>query len=117
MAHAAIERELEIVLQECLPHAGFVRRFGFVQKAHVWAALQKAPEEPLERARAVLSAFNDLRNAITRRESERDVDLVLRRALQETAWSGSSLGADAVQYLAATIFAFIDNAGRLPARS
>jgi len=82
--HAALEREIDIVLSRLLPHADRMRGLGFGHKLSVLQAAWRGPEEAGDKLCHALFRFNELRNAIAHGDLAREVDgklALLARAL------------------------------------
>jgi hypothetical protein len=62
--HAAIERELDLSLRDCLPATHRLIGLGFRQKVSVWAAVQKADDRAIQAAIDVMTQFNEVRNEV-----------------------------------------------------
>ena len=62
--HAALEREIDVVLAALLPHGHKVKHFGYGHKIDVLAAAWKGDPESGDKLYRVLFRFNELRNAV-----------------------------------------------------
>lgn len=62
--HAALEREIDVVLGALLPHGQKVKHFGYGHKIDVLAAAWKGDPESGDKLYWVLFRFNELRNAV-----------------------------------------------------
>ena len=77
--HAAIEKELDLALQESLPRAERLWGLGFGQKISVWHAAQDVDGEEIEVAVAVMKRFNELRNEVAHPGGGKNVDAAIER--------------------------------------
>lgn len=76
--HAALEREMDIVLSQLLPRAGKLYGLGFGQKISVLQAAWKGPPEAGDKLCHTLLRFNELRNAIAHGDKAKEVDKKLK---------------------------------------
>jgi len=80
--HAALEREIDVVLATLLPRADKLRRnFGFANKIDVLAAAWKGEHEAGDRLHLVLLRFNDLRNSVAHGDELPKVEAWLSKLL------------------------------------
>lgn len=79
--HAALEREVDVVLAALLPHGDKIRHFGYGHKIDVLAAAWKAEPEDGEKLYKVLFRFNELRNAVAHGDRADLVEAALKRLL------------------------------------
>jgi hypothetical protein len=77
--HAAIEKELDLALEACLPKAERLWGLGFAQKLSVWFAAQRVDGPEIQIAVNVMKRFNELRNRVAHPGSQADVDAAIRR--------------------------------------
>lgn len=80
--HAALEREIDVVLAGLMPHAERIRHFGFGQKIDVMAAVWKGDEEAGMQLHLVLRRFNDLRNSVAHGDAIDKVERFLGRLVE-----------------------------------
>jgi hypothetical protein len=79
--HAALEREMDVVLSRLLPRPEYLRNLGFGQKLSVLAAAWKGAPSAGEIVYAVLFRFNELRNAVAHGDRPELVDQKLEELL------------------------------------
>ncbi len=79
--HAAIEREIDLVLADILPRADRLRRFGYGHKIDVLGAAWKGNPTAGDKLYDVLFKFNELRNAVAHGDRADMVDQVLARLI------------------------------------
>lgn len=73
--HAALEREIDVVLAGLLPRPRKLRPgFGFGNKIDVLAAAWKADPDDGDRLHLVLKRFNDLRNSVAHGDTKEEVE-------------------------------------------
>jgi len=77
--HAALEREVDVVLAALMPRAHKIRHFGYGHKIDVLAAAWKAEPEEGEKLHKVLFRFNELRNAVAHGDRSDLVEAALKR--------------------------------------
>lgn len=75
--HAALEREMDIVLTRLLPRADRLRGLGFGHKVSVLHAAWRGPEEAGDKLCAALFRFNELRNAVAHGDEVEKVEAKL----------------------------------------
>lgn len=76
--HAALEREIDVVLTGLLPHPKKLRPgFGFGNKIDVLAAAWKGHPRDGDKLHAVLKQFNDLRNSVAHGDSTAKIEKFL----------------------------------------
>jgi len=81
--HAALEREIDVVLAGLLPRADKLRRnFGFGNKIDVLAAAWKADPDDGDKLHLVLRLFNDLRNSVAHGDPIEKVELWLSKLFE-----------------------------------
>ena len=106
--HAALEREIDVVLERLLPQAKRLKRFGFGHKIDVLAAAWRGAPDAGDRLYDVLCRFNDLRNAVAHGDRADLIEGALTRLI--TAYRGivSEAGEDIqVDQMAAGICGFM----------
>lgn len=80
--HAALEREIDVVLAALLPHPDKLKKgFGFANKIDVLAAAWKGDSEAGDRLHLVLRRFNDLRNSVAHGDTIEEVERWLIKLL------------------------------------
>lgn len=80
--HAALEREIDVILAALLPKADKLKRgFGFANKIDVLAAAWKGDPEAGDRLHLVLRRFNDLRNSVAHGDAIEEVERWLTKLL------------------------------------
>lgn len=80
--HAALEREIDIVLAALLPRPEKLKKgFGFANKIDVLAAAWKGEREAGDRLHLVLRRFNDLRNSVAHGDKIMDIERWLTKLL------------------------------------
>jgi len=72
--HAALEREMDIVLARLLPRADRLKGLGFGHKLSVLHAAWRGPEDAGDKLAHALFRFNELRNAIAHGDDAKKVD-------------------------------------------
>ncbi|MFV0623779.1 hypothetical protein ACBY01_07190 [Sphingomonas sp. ac-8] len=80
--HAALEREIDVVLGGLMPRAERIRHFGFGQKIDVLAAVWEGDEEAGAKLHMVLRRFNDLRNSVAHGDAIDNVERFLGRLVE-----------------------------------
>lgn len=76
--HAALEREIDIVLARLLPRADRLRGLGFGHKLSVLHAAWRGPEDAGDKLCHALFRFNELRNAVAHGDDLKKIDQKLR---------------------------------------
>ena len=80
--HAAIEREIDVVLAALLPRPDKLKRgFGFANKIDVLAAAWKGNADAGDRLHLVLRRFNDLRNSVAHGDTIEEVERWLTKLI------------------------------------
>lgn len=80
--HAALEREIDVVLAALLPRADKLKKgFGFANKIDVLAAAWKGDPDAGDRLHLVLRRLNDLRNSVAHGDTIEEVERWLTKLL------------------------------------
>lgn len=80
--HAALEREIDVVLAAILPRADKIKKsFGFANKIDVLAAAWKGDPDAGDRLHLVLRRLNDLRNSVAHGDTIEEVERWLTKLL------------------------------------
>ena len=79
--HAALEREMDVVLGRLLPRSDRIRSFGFGSKVGVLGAAWKGNATAGEKVCEMLFRFNSLRNAVAHADQRDVVEQKLGRLL------------------------------------
>lgn len=72
--HAALEREIDLVLARLLPRADRLRGLGFGHKLSVLDAAWRGPEDAGDKLCHALFRFNELRNAVAHGDDVKKID-------------------------------------------
>lgn len=115
--HAALEREIDVVLARLLPHADKLRRFGYGHKIDVLAAAWRGSPDAGEVLYTCLFRFNELRNAVAHGDRVDLVEHKLTALLDAYRRVNSDLPEDIqVDAVAAGIIGFMGDDGVNAAR-
>lgn len=76
--HAALEREIDVVLAQLLPRSEKLRGLGFGQKLSVLEAAWKGSADAGDKLGRALFHFNELRNAVAHGDRVKEVDEKLK---------------------------------------
>lgn len=106
--HAAIEREVLIVLERLAPHPEHLARIGHVNRLHVLQALWKGTAEAADQLALALLRFSELRNSVAHSAPTADVERNLDRLRKAVGQLlGEDLAGATVGALSAGIIGFL----------
>lgn len=109
--HAALEREMDIVLARLLPRADRLRGLGFGQKVSVLDAAWRGPGDAGDMLCHALFRFNELRNSIAHGDHAKKVDgklALLVRAFDAIFPDNAAVGD--IELIAAGLVGFLADA-------
>jgi hypothetical protein len=107
--HAALEREVDVVLSRLLPRPDKLRNLGFANKITILNAAWRGPADAGDKLNAGLFRFNELRNAVAHVNAPAEIDarIAQLRAAFDQILPDNGLEGNSIEEMAAGLIGFM----------